>query len=99
MSDSPAFERMCEQLENRTPLNRLEARGTIRLVLREAGLGAKTVNARQAVALVEKLLPEMLEARGIDQTDSVCTAMKRALATVPSGDERDDLASVFQRIR
>lgn len=71
----------------------------IRLVLREAGLGAKTVSARQAATLVEKLLPGMLEARGIDETDSVCTAMKRALAAVPSGDERDDLASVFRRIR
>ena len=99
MSDSPAFERMCAQLEEVTPLNRLEARGTIRLLLREAGLGAKTLSPREAVASVEKLLPEMLEARGIDEVASVCAAMKRVIGTVPSGDERDDLASVFGRIR
>jgi hypothetical protein len=96
---APAFDRICEQLEATTPLNRLEARGTIRLILRDAGLGAKTLNARQAVTMIEKLLPEMQNARGIDEADGVCTAIKRALATLPSADERDDLASVFRRIR
>ena len=44
MANSTAFEWLCEQLETHTSLDRLEARGTVRLTLKEAGLEASRVS-------------------------------------------------------
>ena len=38
MADLTAFEQACESLEQLTELSRLEARGTLRIALKEAGL-------------------------------------------------------------
>lgn len=38
MSDSPIFELVCEHVEAEAKLTRLEARGTVRLLLKEVGL-------------------------------------------------------------
>ena len=44
---------LCEQLESSSTLDRLEARGTVRLALKQAGLEAGQVTASQLVVLSE----------------------------------------------
>ena len=43
MSVAHSFAHVCEALESKTKRNRLEARGTVRLALREAGLDVSSV--------------------------------------------------------
>ncbi len=66
MGDSLAFTTVCETLESSSSLDRLEARGTVRLALKEAGLEAATVTPSQLRVVVEKLLPGALQTRGVD---------------------------------
>jgi hypothetical protein len=66
MADSIAFTTACETLEGSTSLDRLEARGTVRLALKQAGLDAGTVSPSQLRVVVEKVLPVELESRGVD---------------------------------
>jgi len=68
MADSIAFTTACEALESASSLDRLEARGTVRLALKEAGLDAGTVSPSQLRVVVEKVLPNELESRGVDSS-------------------------------
>ena len=45
------FELVAEELERRTDLAKLEARGTVRLSLKQAGLDAHTVSARSSYSI------------------------------------------------
>ena len=47
VSDSPVFDRTCDELEQRTTLDRLAARGTVRIALKSAGLEVTSVDAAQ----------------------------------------------------
>jgi hypothetical protein len=79
MADSSAFEAACACLEQSSSLDRLAARGTIRLALKEAGLEAKTVTARQLEVVVNKVLPAELAARDVATPDAVCARIATAL--------------------
>jgi len=83
MADSPAFDLACDVLEADTSLLRLEARGTVRLTLRSAGLTPKSVSADQLSVVVEKLLPEELSRRGVPDGDAVCARLLEALGAIP----------------
>ena len=72
MAESQVFDWVCDLLERETVLNRLEARGTVRLAMREAGLTPKTVTVDQIAVVLEKLLPQELEARAIENGEAVC---------------------------
>jgi hypothetical protein len=72
---------MCNELEQATSLDRLEARGTVRLTLRQAGLEARSVNSEQLAVVIERLLPAELRARGIDEPE-LCAEFSRALQSV-----------------
>lgn len=82
MADSPCFERVCEVVERETSLDRLEARGTVRLTLKAAGLDPCQVTPEQMRVVIEKVLPAELESRGIENPDGVCAVLRRGLATV-----------------
>ena len=47
MADATAFKRVCGEVEAGTGLSALEARGTVRLALKQAGFDAKSVNPQQ----------------------------------------------------
>ena len=47
MADDNVFDWVCGALESATSLDRLEARGTLRLALKASGLEARTVTAEQ----------------------------------------------------
>jgi hypothetical protein len=98
MADSAAFEAACARLEQGGALDRLAARGTIRLVLKEAGLEPKTVTGRELTVVVERLLPAALSARGVAEPEALCASIVRALAGVENRTGDDSPAAIFARL-
>ncbi|MFK7896023.1 MAG: hypothetical protein AB8G23_09325 [Myxococcota bacterium] len=98
MANSPAFDWLCEQLQLTTDLDRLEARGTVRIALKSAGLDAGTVSSTQMRVVVEKVLPGELVARGIADADSLCSRLSLGVSSVASGDQADSPDAVFSRL-
>ena len=97
MADSPAFESVCELLENCTNLDRLESRGTVRLALKNAGLDPHNVTAPQMTVVLEKVLPDELAARGIADTAFLRDGHS-VLATLEVGAQPNSPESVFARL-
>ncbi len=101
MADSKAFDWICDELERATSLDRLEARGTMRLALKQAGLEARSVSGEQIAVVIEKLLPGELRSRGIEDPEATCEALRAHLAEfVPAADAHlaDTPEDVFQRL-
>jgi hypothetical protein len=98
VADAGAFEWVCSELEQSTSLERLEARGTVRLALKEAGLEARSVTPDQMQVVVDKILPRELASRGVADAESVCAALKRGLSTLDAGTAAESPDAVFQRL-
>lgn len=99
MAETQAFTIACEKLEQSSSLERIEARGTIRLALKEAGLDAASVTGSQLAVVVDKVLPRELEARGVSDAKSVCASIKSALAAAPdTGGPGNSPEDVFSRL-
>ena len=64
MSTSAAFDRVAGRLGEWTQLDALAARGTVRLMLKEAGLEVASVSPSQMAAAARHLLPGALRSRG-----------------------------------
>ena len=101
MADSASFDWLCGELEEQTSLGRLEARGTVRLALKSAGLDARSVTAEQLQIVIEKVMKDELSARGVSDVDSVCAALSSGLSGAArtfesSGGETPD--AVFSRL-
>ena len=56
-------------------MNRLEARGTVRLALRQAGLDVTAVTGEQMSVVLAKVMPAELAARGVDDVGGICAAL------------------------
>ena len=80
MADSPVFDRTCEELEQRTHLERLEVRGTVRIALKAAGLDAQSVDAEQMSVVLRRVLPDEFETRGVDDAAARC---EEVAASIP----------------
>ena len=98
MADSPCFELACEVLESDTSLDRLEARGTVRLTLKAAGLDTRNVTPDQMSVAVDKLLPDELTARGVENGDGVCAALKEKVARMEAPGVAEAPEAVFARL-
>jgi hypothetical protein len=99
MAESPAFTHLCHELEEATGLDRLEARGTVRIVLKAAGLSAKDVSNAQTAVAVTRLLPAELEQRGVPDAGAICESLARSLDSLPDAEIREDSPeSVFGRM-
>jgi len=72
MAKNEAFEWTCDALESQTTLDRLEARGAMRLALKAAGLDPRQVTSDQLGTVLSRLLPGELESRGIPDAAAVC---------------------------
>ena len=81
MPDAAAFDFVCAQLEQRTSLDRLEARGTVRIALKAAGLDATRVTPVQMRAVIEKILPGELRARAVQDPERQCAALAVLLSS------------------
>jgi hypothetical protein len=98
MAESAAFEAACTCLEQEGSLDRLAARGTIRLALKQAGLEPKTVSAKQLDVVLTKLLPAELGSRGIAGSEEICGRISKALANVDGGRSADTPEAIFARL-
>jgi len=92
------FDCAADELERHTELNRLEARGTLRLAIKRAGLDAKRLRFRELDAIFERVMPGQLATRGIDQPSSVCKAIMVAIARNANGVTLADAANTDEVI-
>jgi hypothetical protein len=97
MAVSQAFAWVSNEVARATSLNEMEARGTLRLALKEAGLEPSDVDANQMRVVLEQLLPKLLESRGISDASAVCSAL---LPRIPrdAGPSGESAARVFERL-
>lgn len=80
MADSSVFEQTCTALERRSDLDRLAARGTIRIALKNAGLEASAVDLGQMQIVLRRVLPEELRSRGVEGSEKLCDEIAGELA-------------------
>jgi hypothetical protein len=101
MASSQSFEWVSEELERVTSLDRLQARGTLRLVLKKAGLDASSVTTKQMEVLLRELLPKELQSRGVEDEASACDHLLRGLRAANLSDAESSVESpeaVFERL-
>jgi len=99
MANAPAFDWICGELERLTSLDTLEARGTVRLSLKKAGLDARSVSPGQLAVVAERILVGELRDRGIENAGKVCGDMVTGLkshARASSAEESPE--EVFRRL-
>jgi len=73
------FDLAADELERRSDFEKLEARGTVRLALKGAGLDPRDVTASQMAVVFTRVMPKELAARGISNPESICEAVVAAL--------------------
>lgn len=98
MSDLTAFERACDGLERLTDLSRLEARGTLRIALKQAGLNPASVKAAELGVVAHRVLPDELAARGIADAESICKRLRSELAEIQDSVGADTPDAIFARL-
>jgi hypothetical protein len=95
------FDFAAERLEHHASLERLEARGTLRIALKAAGLDSKKLTGTQLQVVFEKLMPGELDSRGVNDVQGVCAAVLADLANA-GGSEEDASATnpdeIFRRL-
>ena len=95
------FDVAAENLERATDMDRLAARGTLRIAVKEAGLDPHTLTVPQLRAIFEKLMPKQLEAQGVSNAAAASQAM---MSEIAGSAEKIDIASsaspddVFKRL-
>jgi hypothetical protein len=95
------FDFVSDELERRTRLEKLEARGTVRLALKAAGLDARTVTTKQMVATLEKVMPNEMKVRGVEEAEKVCRTIVTALEAAHPASAAATLESpeaIFRRL-
>ena len=101
MTGSNTFEWVCAELEARTKMSALEARGTVRLVLRDVGLDPSSVTSRQMLVVLERLMSAALAKRKVDDAASLCRALCHDLVVLGASrpDTHEDTAyELFDRL-
>jgi hypothetical protein len=98
MAELTAFEHACESLERLTQLSRLEARGTIRIALKDAGLDPASVKVAELSVVARKVLAKELAARGVEDAESICERLQGELAGIQDSGGTDRPEAVFARL-
>lgn len=100
MAGSSVFDWVSQELERRTAMRLIEARGTVRLVLKQAGLEAATVTATQMQVVLIRLMPKALAARHVDDAEALCGELARHVhdATVDQPAPAESAYDVFRRL-
>ncbi|MBW2494483.1 MAG: hypothetical protein JRE43_06995 [Deltaproteobacteria bacterium] len=95
------FDFTAERLEQLTSLDRLAARGTLRLALKASGLSPTGLRVEQLRVVLEKVLPDELEKCGVDVAQGVCSEVSAALANLSVEDLTSgstDTDEIFRRL-
>lgn len=99
MADSAVFDWTAEALERETSFDRLEARGTLRIALKAAGLEPRSVTRDQMSVVLREVLPQELASRGVPDEVALCTRMDSALASAGvDTDAPESPDAVFARL-
>lgn len=100
MADSPVFEVVAEGIERDTSLDRLEARGTLRLALKASGLEPRDITAEQMQVVLRRVLPEQLATRGVSDGSDLCERLVAAVAAADTGEKSADDSpdAIFARL-
>jgi hypothetical protein len=99
MADSAAFECVCLALERATQLSRIQARGTVRLALKKAGLDAAFVDCGGMRVVLQRVMPKELAARSVADAERVCEGLVLALDAADLGSSaRPTPDDVFSRL-
>jgi hypothetical protein len=99
--ETSLFDLAAQALEQHTGFSQLEARGTLRIAVKSAGLDPRSLTLAELRVVFEKLMPGELEQRGVSETASACAAVMRELENTPiaatdsSSSSPDD---VFRRL-
>ena len=88
------FDVAAEKLESATELNQLEARGTLRLALKSAGLTARNVTLAQLRVVFDKVMRGEIESRGVADAAATCTAVIAEVERAAS--DSDDVETTEQ---
>lgn len=96
---SQAYDEFCRQIETCAALTDLQAMGTARILVKEAGLDAKTATPSQLAVVASKLLPRQLEFLGVTDGAGVAARVNAALASLaPAVGAATAPEAVFRRI-
>jgi hypothetical protein len=99
MADSVAFLFVSEELGERTALEPIEARGTVRIALKKAGLSAQSVTNDQMAVVLERVLPGELEKRGIQDASVLCRELRtRVVRLAPEASPEESPETIFERL-
>ncbi len=95
------FDFAAERLEHHTGFNQLEARGTLRIALKVAGLDRSAFTAGQLCVVFEQVMPGELDSRGVSDVQDVCAAVLADLES--AGDAAADTSAtspdeIFRRL-
>ena len=77
--DSDSFTVVADRLCELSDLDRLEARGTIRLAFKKAGVDVSCFGLDDVAAVFAKIMPGELEARGCADASATCDAIMKSL--------------------
>ena len=77
---SDLFSVVSLRLEQYTDLDRLEARGTLRIALKKAGVDAKSFTLEELETVFAMILPDELSQRGVEDAEATCGAVMKSLA-------------------
>ncbi len=99
--ETSLFDLAAQKLEQRTGFSALEARGTLRIAIKAAGLDPKSVKRDELRVVFEKLMPGELERRGVKDTAVICAAVIDELESAPIAESDAPSSSpddVFRRL-
>ncbi len=95
------FDFAADHLEQHTSLDRLTARGTLRIALKAAGLSPKSLRVEQLRVAVDKVLARELEKRGVEGARKICAELSNALPGVSAAEQAPASAGadeIFRRL-
>jgi hypothetical protein len=92
--DSELFTIVADRLCQLSELDRLEARGTVRIAFKKAGVDVRRFGLDDLDAVLAKIMPRELEDRGCSDAGAICDAIMKSLeGAVPetATPERDEI--------
>lgn len=100
MSTSPAFEWLAAELARTTTLSPLQARGTVRHMIADAGFDPRNLRKQQLVVLLERQLNAELDRRGVAHTPTFGPDLASLLRRTPLDETHvaDRPEDVFARL-
>jgi hypothetical protein len=94
------FSFVAGEIEASTSLDRLESRGTLRILLKTSGLDAKTVTPEQFCVILRQVAPEEFESRGVAGAKAICAAVAEKVQSSPDvrWEGSHDVDQIFDRL-